>query len=213
MSQLFFSNILKIMMSEKRQYKQLATLVVFLINFGACAAMAYEEPEYDVVQKKPDYEVRYYGDRLVAQTDQTGSSSSAFRRLFNYISGANTTSIKVEMTAPVTQSEKIEMTVPVTFENKMMRFFLPASYTIGTAPRPTDPSVELATVKGGYYAVRTYSGRASDRNFKSNSVKLLADLEKHQVSVTGQPVRATYNGPLTPFFMRRNEAMIRIEWE
>jgi hypothetical protein len=105
------------------------------------------------------------------------------------------------------------MTVPVTFENKMMRFFLPASYTIGTAPRPTDPSVELATVKGGYYAVRTYSGRASDRNFKSNSVKLLADLEKHQVSVTGQPVRATYNGPLTPFFMRRNEAMIRIEWE
>jgi hypothetical protein len=31
--------------------------------------------------------------------------------------------------------------------------------------------------------------------------------------VTGQPVRATYNGPLTPFFMRRNEAMIRIEWE
>ena len=42
MSQLFFSNIFKIMMSAKRQYKQLATLVVFLINFGACAAMASE---------------------------------------------------------------------------------------------------------------------------------------------------------------------------
>ena len=33
---------------------------------------------------------------------------------FDYISGANIGSKKLEMTVPVTQSEKIDMTIPVT---------------------------------------------------------------------------------------------------
>jgi len=128
--------------------------------------MAYEEPRYDIVHKADGYEVRKYYDRVAAQVTKASSSNKAFRTLFGYISGANQTSEKVSMTIPVTQSEKIAMTVAVTQgDSGYMRFFLPASYTLETAPKPTNPDVDVVVVKGGYYAVYSYSGRANDKNF------------------------------------------------
>jgi len=178
--------------------------------------MAYEEPPYDVVSKADGYEVREYDDRIAAQVSSQTRSNKAFRTLFKYISGANQSAEKVSMTIPVAQSEKIEMTVPVTqgAESDLgyMQFFLPSSYTLETAPKPTDPSVEVIKVDGGYYAVYSYSGRANDKNAKDAEAQLLDRLSRDGVTVTSEVIRATYNGPLTLPFNRRNEAMVRILW-
>ena len=178
--------------------------------------MAYEEPQYDVVSKADGYEVRRYSDRVAAQVSGQMLSYKAFQTLFKYISGANQSAEKVSMTIPVAQSEKIEMTVPVAQgsqnEAGYMQFFLPSSYTLETAPKPTDPSVEIVTIEGGYYAVYSYSGRASDRNFDKAEAKLLGHLAREGVTPTSEVIRATYNGPLTLTFNRRNEAMVRIDW-
>ena len=180
------------------------------------SAMAYEEPPYDVVSKADGYEVRKYSDRIAAQVSSQTRSNKAFRTLFKYISGANQSAEKVSMTIPVAQSEKIEMTVPVTQGEESyvgyMQFFLPSSYTLKTAPKPTDPSVEVITVEGGYYAVYSYSGRANDRNANDAEAQLLDSLSRDGVAVTSEVIRATYNGPLTLPFTRRNEAMVRIIW-
>ena len=48
-------------------------------------SMAYEEPNYEVVQKNRIYEVRKYSDRLAVETINSGSENN-FRKLFNYIS-------------------------------------------------------------------------------------------------------------------------------
>ena len=93
-----------------------------------------------------------------------------------------------------------------------MQLFLPSSYTLETAPEPTDPSVEIVAVKGGYYAVYSYSGRANDRNYDKAEAKLLGHLNRDGVNPTSEVIRATYNGPLTLPFNRRNEAMVRIDW-
>jgi len=93
-----------------------------------------------------------------------------------------------------------------------MQFFLPSSYSLETAPRPTDPSVEIVTVDGGYYAVYSYSGRANDRNFKKAEAQLLGYLSRDGMIAISEVMRATYNGPLTLPFNRRNEAMVRIDW-
>ena len=178
--------------------------------------MAYEEPPYDVVFKADGYEVREYDDRIAAQVSSPARSNNAFRTLFKYISGANHSAEKVSMTIPVAQSEKIEMTVPVTQGEQSdvgyMQFFLPSSYTLETAPRPTDPSVEVIKVEGGYYAVYSYSGRANDRNANDAEAQLLDSLSRDGVTATSEVIRATYNGPLTMPFNRRNEAMVRIVW-
>ena len=195
-----------------------ATFVVLIVSFVVFAggAMAYEEPRYRVVHHGDGYEVRLYDDRLAAQTAQASSSDNAFGRLFRYISGANTGSAKIDMTVPVARSEKIDMTVPVnqtTGAGGYMQFFLPDFYTLASAPRPTDPDVQIVVVSGGYYAARLYKGLANEGNYENHRGKLLTALQSDDVKVIGAPVRATYNGPFTPPFMRRNEVIVPVEWK
>jgi len=179
--------------------------------------MAYEEPAYEVVETADGYEVRRYADRLAAQVEQTSSADGAFGKLFRYISGANQTSAKVSMTIPVAQSQRIAMTVPVAQSSSSdgghMQFFLPASYSLETAPQPTNPDVKIVVVEGGYHAVRRYSGRPTTPKFERESSNLRQLLERDGRSAKSDPIRATYNGPFTPPFMRRNEVMVRIDWQ
>ena len=109
--------------------------------------MAIEEPKYTVLRTTDLYEIRDYADRVAVETIQGDGENGAFQRLFKYISGANVQSSKIAMTVPVTQSTKIAMTAPVTQstgkDGTAMRFFLPASYTMDTAPVPSDDRVNL----------------------------------------------------------------------
>ena len=111
--------------------------------------MALEEAKYRVVHQNEAYEIRLYDDRLVAQVEYDGENSG-FRTLFNFISGANTATSKIEMTTPVTQSIEIEMTTPVSqysdSSGKVMQFFMPSKFTEETVPEPTNPAVKIKTV-------------------------------------------------------------------
>jgi hypothetical protein len=192
----------------------LSFMITFILIGGR--AVAYEEPRYEVVHRAEDYEVRRYNDRLAAQVSIAADQNNAFGLLFSYISGANQSSEKVSMTVPVAQSEKIDMTVPVAQSSGSyggyMQFFLPATFSLESAPKPTNPAVEIVVVKGGYFAVHRYNGRASDQNFARARTVLLSRLSDDGLVSTSEVIRATYNGPFTPPFMRRNEAMVSVSW-
>ena len=190
--------------------------VLFGFQIASGPAMSYEEPKYTVISETDTYQVRRYEKRTVAEVN-FNKDNSGFRILFNYISGANTGSKKVEMTEPVTQSEKIDMTVPVTqisTGGKMiMRFFLPNKYSLQNAPKPTDKRVRIVDLPEQYFGVISYSGFASDSNFEKHRDKLRTVLLKDGLVASGPPVKATYNSPFTPPFLRRNEAMFPLEWD
>ena len=177
-------------------------------------AMSYEEPKYTVIKKTDIYEVRLYETRTVAQVIY-GKEDSGFKVLFNYISGENDTSSEVKMTIPVTQSEKIDMTAPVTqskSDGKMvMQFFLPKQYSLQNAPKPNDPRVSIIDLPETYFAVISYSGSTSDKNFNEHRKELKAALDKDKLTVIGIPLKATYNSPFTLPFLRRNEAMYLLD--
>ena len=192
--------------------------LVFLLTifyFWANISIALEETSYRVITANQIYEIREYDDRLAVQTMQKNGQNGAFRKLFKYISGSNISSTKIEMTTPVTQSIKIDMTTPVTqkFQDgeMIMKFFLPRKFQLKTAPQPLSEDLSVVIVKGGKYAVIKYSGRSTYKNFERHSKVLLEALAADKIETSDQPTKATFNGPLTPFFMRRNEAMIRIE--
>ncbi|MDC0057834.1 heme-binding protein [Pelagibacteraceae bacterium] len=192
------------------------TLVISLFTLiYTNISMALEEPSFEIIQSNADYEIRQYGDRLAVEVEFT-NESSGFRYLFNYISGENTTSEELSMTAPVTQSAKIDMTVPVTQfskDNKMvMQFYLPSKFSIENAPIPTNKRVNLVTIDGGYYAVLKYSGRVSDKNYIKHLSKLKGYLEKDKIEIIDDGTKAIFDGPFTLPILRRNEAMIKIKW-
>lgn len=190
-------------------------LLVPIVYLWANISIAYEETSYRIVATKKIYEIREYDDRLAVQTSQENGQNKAFRELFKYISGSNTSSTKIEMTIPVTQSIKIDMTTPVTqkFQDGkiIMRFFLPRKFQPETAPQPLNEDLSIVVVKGGKYAVMKYSGRSTVKNFEKHSNLLLEALSVNKITTLDDPIKATFNGPLTPFFVRRNEVMIRIK--
>jgi hypothetical protein len=179
-------------------------------------AMSYEEPKYEIIKKTDIYEVRRYEQRTVAQA-KYDKENSGFRILFDYISGENESATDVAMTIPVAQSTEINMTAPVTQTNTrgkmVMQFFLPKKYTKETAPRPKDGRIDIIDLPTTYYAVISYSGFASEKNFQTHHRKLKTALDESRITVSGPPIRATYNSPFTLPFFRRNEAMYPLDWD
>ena len=185
-----------------KKLKLIIQLFCFFSILTYSNVMANEEANYEIIDKNDIYEIRKYSDRLAVETLTSGIDSN-FRKLFNYISGRNDTEEKIKMTTPVTQVEKNG--------NMSMQFYLPSKFNSENVPNPSREDVKIINIKGGYYAVLRYSGRASDGNFLKHKKILENELQKNKVSIISPPIRATYDSPFTLPMNRRNEAMFKVE--
>ena len=194
---------------------KLPLIIALFILIYTNIAMALEELKFQILKSNNNYEIREYSDRLAVEVTYS-NQDSGFRYLFNYISGENTTSEKVSMTVPVTQSVKIDMTAPVTQSKKdgklVMQFYLPSKFTLNNAPKPTNSRVSLVVLEGGIYAVIQYSGRVTDKNFQKHYKELKEYLTKDNINFFEPAIRATFNGPFTLPILRRNEVMVKINY-
>jgi len=203
-----------------------------LILFGV-NAMAIEEPAYTVISQHDDIEIRQYAPFIVAETlvteadSRNAANNEGFRRLFRYITGSNQARAKIEMTAPVLQSgesaekntredgQKIAMTAPVqqkeTDSGWQIAFVLPAQFDMRTAPVPTDDRITLREMPSRTVAVQRFSGRWTDKNFRTHRKSLSDFLDSNKLEAVGEMEYAAYNAPFTLPFMRRNEVMVEIE--
>jgi len=197
-------------------------LAAAVIIIGAADAMAIEEAKFNVVKKDGRFEVRDYEPHILAETVVEGdieqAGSKAFRKLFRYISGDNSSREKVEMTAPVSQEpggEKIEMTAPVGQQGAQgqwnVSFMMPASYTLETLPEPDDPNISLRLVPAHRMAAVRYSGFWNEKKYLQHKSKLEAWINEEGLTIVGDPVWARYNPPFTPWFLRRNEILIPVD--
>jgi SOUL heme-binding protein len=184
-------------------------------------SQAIEEPDYEVVKKFDQVELRQYAPYVVAEvvlnTSAEDAGSQAFPILAGYIFGKNKGDKKFAMTAPVTQSAepvRMEMTAPVTQAaaagGMRVQFVLPKGVTLATAPEPIDPRVQLRLVPAATWAVIRYSGTWSQANYLEHLEVLKTSLQAAGVATQGEPVLARYNGPMTPWFMRRNEVWLAL---
>jgi len=185
-----------------KKLKLIIQLFCFFSILTYSNVMANEEANYEIIDKNDIYEIRKYSDRLAVETLTSGIDSN-FRKLFNYISGRNDTEEKIKMTTPVTQVEKNG--------NMSMQFYLPSKFNSENVPNPSREDVKIINIKGGYYAVLRYSGRASDGNFLKHKKILENELQKKKISIISPPIRATYDSPFTLPTNRRNEAMFKVE--
>lgn len=206
--------------------KSLVTLMTAWLLLLPVMAMAIEEPEFEVVERREDYEIRRYDPYIVAEVTVSGSfkdaGSAAFRILADYIFGANTSGTKMEMTAPVESQAidsgtRMEMTAPVLSvpENEKddsyrYSFVIERRYDLESVPKPLDERVNLRQVNQDTVAVRRFSGTWSQSNYEQNRDKLMLALRRDGLEPVGQPYFARYNAPFVPWFLRRNEVIVEL---
>ena len=202
-------------------------LIPFSLFLAACSLVGVrsgtEQTGYRVEQSLDGgielrlYEERVYAETVVSRSDD-GHRSAAFRALFDYISGGNAPADEIAMTTPVSSSlpgTEIAMTAPVQTsggdDSYRMRFFLPETYRMETAPKPLDARVRLGAVPPRREAVLRFTGSTSDAAVEASMTKLLDGLARDGWRAAGEPVAYFYDPPWTLPFLRRNEVAVTVE--
>ena len=172
--------------------------------------LAIYKPEYVVLEKTGELEIRQYPTLIVARTrvqaDFEDAGNMAFRRLAGYIFGDNAEKQKISMTAPVIMAPE-----PAADGTYWVSFFMPEEYQLADLPSPTDGLVEITRVPATKMAVVIYKGGWSEGNYDSAMERLMRLLSSTRWKVSGEPVWARYNSPFRPSFMRTNEVMVPVE--
>lgn len=197
-----------------------------------------EKPDYKVVKKEGRVELREYPGCIVARTDVKSDSfkdaaNEGFGILADFIFGNNRSRSKIAMTAPVgieRKSEKISMTAPVTIERKSEKismtapvsieskksgsysvsFIMPKKYTLETLPEPNNKSVEIKKLPAQRVAAIRFSGFFNEKKVEAKTKELLAWMKKEGLVAKGDITAAGYDPPWIPWFLARNEVMIRV---
>ena len=167
-----------------------------------------EQAKYEVVRKIGEIEIRRYPSLVIARVD--GYGDSGFNLLFRFITGNNQQKSDIAMTAPVV-SEQIAMTAPVLSETGSIAFIMPEGFTLEATPEPLDERVKIAEIPERTVAALRFSGRWSDSVFKKKSEDLLVEIKNAGFKTSGQVFSMRYNGPYTPWFLRRNEVAVQVE--
>ncbi len=189
--------------------------------------MAIEEPDYEVLSRSDDYEIRRYSAFNVAEVELPARSGNvdnqAFRILAGYIFGNNRSRARIGASGSLesstdNESIKMAMTAPVMSADSdagdnsaVIAFVMERKFSLDELPEPIDSRIRLRRQPPRVMAVREYSGRWTPENFQENKGSLLQALERDGVSTRGPAILARYNSPFTPWFLRRNEVMIQVE--
>ena len=193
-----------------RTMRILGRLILMLLSLVPMQSFGIYNPEYVVLEKTDELEIRQYPPLIVARTrveaDFEDAGNMAFRRLAGYIFGGNSGDQKIAMTAPVTMAPE-----PAGGGGYWISFFMPAEYQLSDLPAPTDDTVEVRRVPASKMAVVTYKGGWGEGKYHRHKERLMSLLENTQWTVSGEPIWARYNSPLRPAFMRSNEVMVPVE--
>jgi len=200
--------------------KLLILSLIFLSSF----LMATEEPEFILIFKNENFEIRQYSSKILAQVTVLGdfddATSNGFKVLADYIFGNNLSldgNTKIEMTAPVVLepiSEVIKMTAPILAEGEnkkwVVSFVMPKEYSLDTLPKPNNKDISISSIPPQKYAVVVFSGLVRESNYDEQINLLNYYVVNKNLVTVGKVQIARYNPPWTLPFFRRNELMIRI---
>lgn len=185
-------------------------LISTLLILWAGVAMAVQEPDYQLIQREPPFELRAYEKFVVAETFVEGDFDSAgrqgFRRVAGYIFGGNRSADGA--------SKKIAMTAPVTVEPMIggwkLWFVMPKEYGMQDLPAPESREVNLREVQAHRIAAIRFSGFTTAASIQEHTERLQQWIATQGLESRGTPQVARYNDPFTLPWNRRNEILIPV---
>jgi hypothetical protein len=186
-----------------------------------------EQPAYATVISDDTIEIRDYPALVMAEVTRRGDRNSAVRAGFSplaaYIFAKDRSGESISMTAPVLQQRQpIAMTSPVLqtlagstatgrdSDGWIIRFIMPARYTLTTLPKAAGDDMRLLEVPAGRKAAIRFSGVATDELIARQEAILRGWLTARKIAIDGLPNYAYYNDPFTPGPLRRNEVLFDV---
>ena len=188
--------------------RSLFITTVIILLFLQNSIMAIETPNFKLIKKEGEFEIREYEPMIIAMTKvKSGyreASSTGFRRIANYIFGGNQKQMEIKMTAPVITD------VPNVKGMYDILFVMPSQHKFDDLPIPDDDNVELKVKELGKTAVIQFGGWATESRATHYKEKLEQFIETSGYEINSDYMVAQYNSPwaLPPF--RRNEIIIMI---
>ncbi|MFM1953725.1 MAG: hypothetical protein RL187_934 [Actinomycetota bacterium] len=169
--------------------------------------MAKSQP-YEVKETIPGgVEIRHYPSHTLISVNVRAGFDNAgnigFRPLVSYISGANQSRTQIAMTTPVTQA-------PHPDDVHTISFVLPEGMTPDDAPLPVDGHVRVVEKADSRVAALRFRGVWQERAARAQAEKLLLAVARSGYRAVGEVFFARYDPPITPGFLRRNEALVEV---
>lgn len=165
----------------------------------------FEQPPYQPrASLGPALEIREYAPTAAVETTvgSAAEEDTAFRLLFNYITGGNTAETTIAMTSPVSAG-------PAAGAGYTMRFFLP-SKLVANPPPPADPRVHVVKLPATTVASLRFSGNPTLAARGQAEADLMNGLKASAWHPVGQPYFLAYNPPFTIPFLKRNEMAVAV---
>ncbi len=223
------TNLFRKRPSKVRSLLSIFTKPSFLIGAGAVAGIGLfrwqmsrlfsEQANYDIeTSVGPDeVEIRHYSAQVVAETtvaadDFREALDIGFAVLAEYIFGHNATGEEIAMTAPVTQTREKRTDIAMQEDGSwVVRFTMPATYSLASLPSPLNHEVRLRAMPARRVAALRYNGTFNAEESEQMQLRLLANLKTQGLKTAGEPAFAGYDAPWTLPFLRRNEALVELQ--
>ena len=185
--------------------KHLVTTILSMVCITlSVSAQSIESLGYSVVASDGDIEIRKYAPHLLASVRVAGNfeeaGSKAFRPLFKFITGENTSDAKISMTAPVIQTSDAN--------EWLISFVMPREYDLESLPVPASAVVEVSSQPEIVMAAMEYSGGWSKKRYLKHETLMNQALASGSYKSCGEPRWARHNAPFTPWFLRKNEILV-----
>ena len=181
-------------------------IIIILLPAMLIPNNKYKEPNFRLIDKHNNIEIRQYSKYIVARTtaiNTDDSPNNMFRTLASYIFGQNKAQKNIPMTAPVT-----------TFKNKdsyEMLFYMLDVKNIEELPEPLEQNIVFEEIHLNKCAVISFSWFTYDKKIKSYQNQLKKFLDKNGYTITSQFMLNRYDPPWRLPFMRRNEVLVQIQ--
>ena len=165
--------------------------------------------EFKVLKTYADFELREYLPCVIAEVnvlDQYSSAaSSAFSKLFNYISKGNKASEKIAMTAPVITAQKADNSESAGWN---VSFVMPSGSSFAHLPDPNDPQVRLRELGTEICIAKSFRGRATDELSKKITNELRAKALEANIALSDETRICRFDPPFKPGILQYNEIVI-----
>lgn len=204
----------KVEASAKPTVKQVAVVAAstggVLAAIGAAfflwRASKADQPDYKLVERDGDFEIREYPALVTAATEARGPRDAALELGFNVLADY--------IFAKSRKGEKIAMTAPVLSDGSSKsgwrtRFIMPAGKARADLPAPPS-GITLTNEPPRRVAAVRFAGRAAHTDLTAREGALRSWLQLRAFPSDGLAEHAFYNSPVMPGPLRRNEVLITL---